>query len=67
MSTTLKTQDLDESYFRFRSQLSKESTEDLQLILDAYILIGGHFFDISIRAIKDELEFRNTSLGKELF
>lgn len=67
MSTTLKTQDLDESYFRFRSQVSKESTEDLQLILDAYILIGVRFFDISIRAIKDELEFRSTSLGKELF
>jgi hypothetical protein len=67
MSTTLKTQDLDENYSRLRSQLSTESTEDLQIILDAYNLIGGRFFETSIKAIKDELEFRSTSLGKELF
>lgn len=67
MSITSKIQDLDESYSRLRLQLSKESTEDLQIILDAYGLIGEHFFKISIKAIKDELEFRSTSLGKELF
>ena len=67
MSTTLKTQDSDENYSRLRSQLSTESTEDLQIILDAYNLIGGRFFETSIKAIKDELEFRSTSLGKELF
>jgi hypothetical protein len=62
-----KTQDLDESYSRLRLQLSNESTDNLQILLDAYSLIGESFFETTVKAIKDEIDFRSTSLGKELF
>jgi hypothetical protein len=41
-------------------------TEDLEILLDAYTIMGIPLFEAQIKAIKDELEFRNTSLGKEL-
>ena len=41
-------------------------TEDLEILLDAYTIMGIPLFEAQINAIKDELEFRNTSLGKEL-
>ena len=66
MYTSSKTRVLDESYFNFRKSLGDMETEDLEILLDAYTIMGIPLFESQIKAIKDELEFRNTSLGKEL-
>jgi hypothetical protein len=66
MYTSSKTQALDESYSNFRKSLGDMETEDLEILLDAYTIMGIPLFEAQIKAIKDELEFRNTSLGKEL-
>lgn len=67
MYTSSKIQALDESYSKFRKSLGDMETEDLEILLDAYtILMGISLFEAQIKAIKDELEFRNTSLGREL-
>jgi len=67
MYTSSKTQVLDENYSKFRNTLHNIETSDLEILLDAYIIIDLSIFEAQIKAIKDELEFRNTSLGKELF
>lgn len=41
-------------------------TGDLEVLLDWYNLCGEELFKDQIDAIKGELEFRKTSLGKEL-
>jgi hypothetical protein len=66
MYTSSKTRVLDESYSNFRKSLGDMETEDLEILLDAYTIMGIPLFEAQINAIKDELEFRNTSLGKEL-
>lgn len=67
MSTTLKTQDSDESYFKYRSLIVDQTTEELEILIDAYSMIDPVYFKTPIKAIKDELSFRDTSLGKELY
>lgn len=66
MYTSSKTQALDESYSNFRKSLVDMETENLEILLDAYTTISIPLFGLQIEAIKDELEFRNTSLGREL-
>lgn len=66
MYTSSKTQALDESYSNFRKSLGDMETENLEILLDAYTTISIPLFGLQIEAIKDELEFRNTSLGREL-
>lgn len=66
MCTSSKTQALDESYSSFRKNLNNIETYDLEVLLDAYTMMGLPLFKTQIEAIKDELEFRNTSLGREL-
>lgn len=66
MYTSSKTQALDESYSNFRKNLGDIETSDLEILLDAYTVMGMPLFEAQIKAIKDELEFRNTSLGREL-
>lgn len=58
---------MDENYSSFRNTLHNIKTSDLEFLLDTYTVIGMSLFEAQIKAIKDELEFRNTSLGKELF
>lgn len=66
MFSSSKTLDLEENYSKLRESLFPIETKDLQLLLDWYILYDDEIFDLQMRAIKDELAFRNTSLGKEL-
>lgn len=66
MYTSSKIQALDENYSNFRMNLFSIETDDLEILLDAYAMMGHHLFELQIKAIKDELEFRNTSLGREL-
>lgn len=66
MYTSSKTQALDENYSKFRNTLYNIKTSDLEVLLDAYITMELSIFESQIKAIKDELEFRNTSLGREL-
>lgn len=66
MSSSLKTQDLEKSYSNYRSALSALETPDLELLLEWYLLYEDEQFKPQIKAIRDELAFRNTSLGKEL-
>lgn len=66
MYTSSKTQALDENYSKFRNTLYNIETSDLEVLLDAYITMELSIFESQIKAIKDELEFRNTSLGREL-
>ena len=66
MYISSKTQVLDESYSNFRMNLFRIKTEDLEILMDAYTTMSLPIFETQLRAIKDELEFRNTSLGKEL-
>ena len=41
-------------------------TSDLEVLLDWYELCGKELFKDQIDVIRGELEFRKTSLGKEL-
>lgn len=41
-------------------------TDELEVLLDWYVLCGMDMFKDQIIAIKCELELRKTSLGKEL-
>lgn len=66
MYTSSKTQILDESYSKYRIVLNSLKTDELELLIDAYTMMNISLFKMQIKAIKDELEFRNTSLGKEL-
>lgn len=70
MSSTLKIQDLvknSSDYQEFRKALLTFKNDDLELLLDWYALYEDDLFEQQIKAIKDELHFRRSSLGKELF
>jgi hypothetical protein len=66
MSTTSKTQDWGNNYSEMRKVLRGFKTEELEALSDAYAVMGATMFKMQIKAIKDELELRKTSLGKEL-
>ena len=66
MSTTSKTQDWENNYSEMRKMLHGFKTEELELLSDAYAVMGAILFKMQIKAIKDELELRKTSLGREL-
>ena len=66
MSTTSKTPDWESSYSEMRKVLHGFKTEELEALSDAYAVMGATLFKMQIKAIKDELELRKTSLGKEL-
>jgi len=65
MSNILKALDLEKSYSKFRRSLEPLDLQDLDLLLAAY---GMFPFDykMEIGAITEELELRNSPLGKEL-
>lgn len=66
MFTTSKTQDWEKSYSKFRKAIIDIETAELEFLLDVYGMMNPLIYKIEIRAISDELEFRNSSLGKEL-
>jgi hypothetical protein len=66
MSSTSKTQDWGNNYSEMRRVLQGFKTEELETLSDAYAVMGATLFKMQIKAIKDELELRKTSLGKEL-
>lgn len=66
MSTTSKTPDWESSYSKIRKQLHTFDICELEALQDAYTMMDFDFYELQIKAIKDELELRKTSLGKEL-
>lgn len=66
MSTTSKTQGLEKSYSKFRKVLLDIETDELEFLLDIYRMMCPLTYKMEIKAISEELELRNTSLGKEL-
>lgn len=66
MSTTSKTQDWGNNYSEMRKGLMRFKTYELETLQDAYTIMDPDMFKLQIKAIKDELELRKTSLGKEL-
>jgi hypothetical protein len=70
MSHILKIPDLvknSSDYSEFRRALSAFKIDDLELLLDWYRLYEDDLFEQQIKAITDELLFRRSSLGRELF
>lgn len=70
MLSILKTQDWDVNSFNselYKKLLIDMKTFELELILDAYAHISPDEFKRQIELIRDELRFRQTSLGKELY
>lgn len=66
MSSTSKTPDWANSYSEMRKVLMRFKTDELETLQDAYTIMDPDMFKLQIKAIKDELELRKTSLGKEL-
>jgi hypothetical protein len=66
MSTTLKTPGWESSYFKVRKVAANFKTDELESLQDAYAMMDPGHYELQIKAIKDELELRKTSLGKEL-
>jgi hypothetical protein len=67
MSTTSKTLDWEENSSKYIDGLKKLKNDELELLLDWYRLYDPPQFRNEINAIKEELHFRNSSLGKELY
>lgn len=70
MSNTTKVPGLAKSCFnesKYVDALRTLETVDLELLLDWYTLYSDKSFEEHKRIIRDELEFRSTPLGKELF
>ena len=65
MSNTIKTQDLEKSYIRFRQELQKIDTDRAGFLLDLYRVFPQEYV-MQIKALEDELAFRKTALGKQL-
>lgn len=66
MSSSLKIQASEKNYSEYRKALSALETDDLKLLLEWCTLYKDPTFKYEIKAINEELEFRNSSLGKEL-
>lgn len=65
MSNTIKTQDLEKSYIRFRQELQKIDTDKVEILLDLYKVFPQEHA-MQIKALEDEVAFRKTALGREL-
>lgn len=66
MFTISKTPDLASNYSSVRKTAASFKTDELEALLDACAIMDPIYFELHIKAIKDELELRKTSLGKEL-
>jgi hypothetical protein len=66
MSFTSKIPDWESSYSKMRKRITTFKMDELEVLQDAYIMMDPSYFELQIKAIKDELEFRKSSLGKEL-
>jgi len=65
MSISLKTQDSESSYSKYRSAIMQLETDDLETLLDMYAMWSSEYYT-EVKALEDELTFRKTLLGKEL-
>lgn len=66
MSSTLKTPDWASNYSKVRKVTASFKTEELEVLQDTCAILEPSDFELQIKAIKDELELRKTSLGREL-
>lgn len=66
MFSTSKTPDLASNYSNVRKIAASFKTDELEALLDVCTIMDPIYFELQIKAIKDELELRKTSLGKEL-
>jgi hypothetical protein len=66
MSATSKIQGWEKSYSKFRAALLDVETADLEILVDLYRMMCPRR-EMEIKAVLDELELRNTSLGRELY
>lgn len=68
MSISLKTQDSESSYSKYRSAIMQLETDDLETLLDMYAMLSSVHSEyyMEAKALEDELTFRKTLLGKEL-
>lgn len=66
MSSYLKIADWEKSYSKYRIAIMRLNTPELRVLLEWYQLADSGF-EFQIQALKDEIEFRGSSLGKELF
>ena len=66
MSTISKTQDWESSYSKIRKLLHAFKMDELEFLQDAYTMMNPVLHELQIKAIKDELQLRKTSLGREL-
>lgn len=65
MSISLKTQDSESSYSKYRNAIMQLETDDLETLLDMYAMWSSEYYT-EVKALEDELTFRKTLLGKEL-
>ncbi len=65
MSNILKALDSEKNYSKFRRSLEPLDFQDLDLLLSAYGMFPFEY-KMEIGAITEELELRNSPLGKEL-
>ena len=66
MSITSKIPDWESSYSKFRKTLMRMELDEIESLLDIYIMMSPLLYKLEIKAISDELELRKSSLGKEL-
>jgi hypothetical protein len=66
MSITSKIPDWESSYSNFRKTLMRMELDEIESLLDIYIMMSPLLYKLEIKAISDELELRKSSLGKEL-
>jgi hypothetical protein len=70
MSICSKTPDSEKSCFnksKFIAAIQSFDIADLEVLLDWYTMYEGGVFNDQIEVIKNQLQFRNSGLGKELF
>ena len=67
MSTTSKIPDWEKNSSNYTEGLRKLKNDELELLLDWYRLYDPPQFKHEINAIKEELAFRRTALGRELY
>ena len=66
MFSISKTPDWESSYSKLRKRLHCFDICELEALQDVYAMMDPIYFELQIKAIKDELQLRKTSLGKEL-
>ena len=69
MYTISNIQDLEKNSFdsdKFKSAIIAFKTVDIEMLLDWYRIYDKNAFKNQIKVLVDELNFRKSSLGKEL-